>query len=70
MLNNSTANNGTSSSYPFSNEVPELLQKHLNHLKASAISVDVIRERGYRSVPLGAGGMLRSLVKSGEKSSN
>lgn len=55
----STANNVTgdsksqassSSKYPFSDEVPELLQKHLDHLKASAISIEVIRERGYRSV--------------------
>lgn len=35
---------------PFSTEVPELLNSHLDHLKASAISIDVIRERGYRSV--------------------
>ena len=35
---------------PFSTEVPELLNKHLEHLRASAISPDVIRERGYRSL--------------------
>jgi len=34
---------------PFSDEVPELLITHLEHLKKSAISVDVIKERGYRS---------------------
>lgn len=34
----------------FSQEVPELLQRHLEHLKSSAISLDVIKERGYRSV--------------------
>ncbi len=49
MSKNST-NNSTSSSSPFSDEVPELLQKHLDHLKASAISTDVIRERGYESI--------------------
>ena len=40
----------TSSSYPFSDEFPQLLDKHLDHLKASAISIDVIKERGYESV--------------------
>lgn len=35
---------------PFSREVPELLQYHLEHLKASNISIDVIRERRYKSV--------------------
>jgi len=35
---------------PFSREVPELLEQHLQHLKKSAISIDVMRERGYRSV--------------------
>ena len=35
---------------PFSSEVPELLEHHLEHLKASAISVDVVRDRGYQSV--------------------
>jgi len=37
----------TSSSYPFSDEFPQLLDKHLDHLKASAISIEVIKERGY-----------------------
>ena len=52
MVNNSTNNNASSSSdgHPFSDEVPELLQMHLDHLKASAISIDIIRERGYNSV--------------------
>ena len=36
--------NATKSQAPFSAEVPELLQKHLDHLKASAISLEVIRE--------------------------
>ncbi len=36
--------------HPFSEEVPELLTQHLDHLKASSISVEVIKERGYRSV--------------------
>lgn len=34
----------------FSSEFPQLLQTHLQHLLASAISLDVIKERGYRSV--------------------
>ena len=34
----------------FSEAIPELLIEHLDHLKGSAISLDVIRERGYRSV--------------------
>ncbi len=42
--------NATKSQAPFSAEVPELLQKHLDHLKASAISLEVIKERGYKSV--------------------
>ncbi|MDY6911484.1 MAG: DUF3854 domain-containing protein [Chloroflexota bacterium] len=37
-------------SYPFSSDIPELLQSHLDHLLGSAISLDVIRERGYKSV--------------------
>jgi len=32
MLNNSTANNSTSSVTPFFNEVPELLRNHLKYL--------------------------------------
>jgi hypothetical protein len=35
---------------PFSKEIPELLTAHLDHLKSSALSLEVIRERGYRSV--------------------
>lgn len=35
---------------PFSTEIPALLTQHLEHLKASAISTEVIKERGYRSV--------------------
>ena len=36
--------------HPFSDEMPELLQSHLDMLtKGSGISLDVIRERGYRS---------------------
>jgi len=34
----------------FSTEFPDLLERHLQHLRASAISDDVIRERAYRSV--------------------
>lgn len=34
----------------FSADIPELLQEHFNHLRASAISVATIRERGYRSI--------------------
>jgi hypothetical protein len=33
----------------FSKDVPALLQEHLDHLKGSALSLEVIRERGYRS---------------------
>ncbi len=35
---------------PFSGECPNLLQHHLDHLRASGISDDVIRQRGYESV--------------------
>ncbi|MBN1366614.1 MAG: DUF3854 domain-containing protein [Dehalococcoidales bacterium] len=34
----------------YSENIPELLVAHYEHLKASAISDDVIRERGYRSI--------------------
>jgi hypothetical protein len=34
----------------FSTDFPELLERHVSHLLASAISPDVIRERGYKSV--------------------
>ncbi len=34
----------------YSQEVPLLSQKDLEHLKASAISIEVIKERGYRSI--------------------
>jgi hypothetical protein len=37
-------------SAPFSIEVPELLNSHLEHLKASALTTEIIRERGYRSI--------------------
>jgi hypothetical protein len=49
----------------FSEVIPELLTSHFNHLKdGSGISVDVIRERGYRSL-LGKS----ELVKAGFTSS-
>ena len=35
---------------PFSVECPNLLQRHLDHLLASGISNEVIKERGYKSV--------------------
>lgn len=35
---------------PFSKEVPGLLNSHLEHLKASAVSIDVIKERGYKTI--------------------
>lgn len=35
---------------PFSDIVPELYQKHYEHLVESAIAADVIKERGYRTV--------------------
>ena len=41
---------GLASGSPFSPEIPGLLEKHLEHLKASAISIEVLRERGYCSV--------------------
>ena len=31
-------------------KLPELRQRHSEHLQASAISIEVIHERGYRSV--------------------
>ena len=34
----------------FSKEVPQLLQAHLEHLLKSSISIEVIRERGYKTV--------------------
>lgn len=34
----------------YSEEIPDLLTEHLEHLKKSAISLEVIKERGYRSV--------------------
>ena len=40
----------TSINHPFSTEISDLFQSHLDHLASSAISIDVIRERGYRSV--------------------
>jgi len=33
----------------FSDEVPELLQSHFEHLQESGLSPDIIRERGYKS---------------------
>ncbi len=35
---------------PFSSEVPQLLQAHLDHLRASGIALEVIRRRQYLSV--------------------
>ena len=35
---------------PFTEQIPELMQDHLDHLTASAISPEVIKESGYRSV--------------------
>ncbi|MFC1951812.1 DUF3854 domain-containing protein [Chloroflexota bacterium] len=40
----------TSINHPFSDEIHDLLQSHFEHLTSSAISIDVIMERGYRSV--------------------
>ncbi len=52
----------------FSSEVPDLLQSHLEHLLASAISIDVIRERGYKSIlgpkPLEDAGFAKSQRRS------
>lgn len=47
---NSNTDTVISSSHPFSDEVPELLNKHLEQLTGSGISIDVTRERGYESV--------------------
>jgi len=33
----------------YSTEIPELLAAHLDHLKASAISIEVLKERGYKT---------------------
>jgi len=35
---------------PFSAEILGLLKSHLDHLKASGISLEVIAKRGYRSI--------------------
>lgn len=43
-------NKGNNSCQIFSQEVPQLLRIHLEHLLSSAISIDVIKERGYKSV--------------------
>jgi len=48
MTNNDTTPRRSAST--FSREVPKLLSEHLVHLRDSAISIEVIRERGYRSV--------------------
>jgi len=41
----------TSAQDIFSPELPELLQRHLEHLtQGSGLPLDVIRERGYRSI--------------------
>ena len=42
--------NLASSDSEFSQEIPELFKKHLEHLKASAISLEVMKERGYITV--------------------
>jgi hypothetical protein len=36
--------------HPFSDDIPVLLQKHFEHLRDSAISIDIMKERGYKSV--------------------
>jgi hypothetical protein len=52
---------------PLSDEVPALLKSHLEHLRGSAISIDVIRERGYESIlgptPLKEAGFAPSQTK-------
>ena len=45
-MNQGNIGNRRSSSNPFSNEFPQLLEKHLDHLKASGISIDVVKDRG------------------------
>jgi hypothetical protein len=34
----------------FSTEIPELMVAHLEHLQSSAISIEIIKERGYKSI--------------------
>ncbi|HEX3037139.1 MAG TPA: DUF3854 domain-containing protein [Thermodesulfobacteriota bacterium] len=47
-----TRNNGKhNSAYPFSQEVSELFLRHLDDLmKGSGISIEIVKERGYRSI--------------------
>jgi len=45
----STTQNAISNG-PFSDEIPGLLRSHLDHLKTSGLSVEVIKQRGYESV--------------------
>jgi hypothetical protein len=45
----------------FSSEVPALLKEHFEHLKGSAISVEVMKERGYRSILGGSNRELETL---------
>lgn len=52
---------------PFSPEVPALLQRHLDHLLASAIDLEVVRERGYRPVLLGNPQVPLFITGGGEK---
>lgn len=40
----------TPNTEPFAPQAPDLLQRHYDHIKASGIADDVIRERGYRSI--------------------
>ncbi|MDM7998737.1 MAG: DUF3854 domain-containing protein [Dehalococcoidia bacterium] len=35
---------------PFCKEIPGLLQRHFDHLLSSAITIDVMKERGYQSI--------------------
>lgn len=44
----------------FSVDIPELFQSHLDRLRSSAISLDIIKERGYRSIT-GSNPELRNL---------
>ena len=50
MHDNNSIIDGYLSNYPSSSEVPQLLPTHLDHIRASAISLEVIQDRGYRSV--------------------
>ena len=50
MQTTNRVNASSISNSPFCSDVPGLLQSHLDHLRGSGISVEVIRQRGYKSI--------------------